>query len=128
MGRMAQAVALRPTETRELQRDLAGALSGDEAAARRYARRWQALVDELLREHPEAPAAAGPILDHVALTAPFDPSGPVHALVSAARDIIDDVHVRSPAGTALPLPDALDYERFARAVLTELSGAGTGLE
>ncbi|HEY7477090.1 MAG TPA: helix-turn-helix domain-containing protein [Actinomycetota bacterium] len=125
---MAQALAVRLTGVGELERDLAGAVSGDEAAARRYARRWHALVDELLREHPDAAAAAGPILDHVALTAPFDPSGPVHALVSAARGIIDDVHVRSHAGSALPLPDALDYERFARAVLTELSGAGTGLE
>lgn len=117
--------------TIDVTRALPAALRGDEASARQYAREWHALVGQLLRDHPEVPAAAGDVLDHVALTAPFDPSGPLHALMSAADGIIGGMSPRvavAATATALELPDQLDYQRFARVVLAELSGAGTGLE
>lgn len=101
------------------------ALLGDEAAGRRYARAWCRLVQALVPD--DAPAAAVVVLDHLALTAPFDPGGPGHALVSVAAGIIGPVPV--PADThAAPLPEALDYQRFSRTVFAEISGAGTGLE
>jgi hypothetical protein len=114
----------------ELARWLPDALRGDERAARRYARAWRDLVVALLAEHPEAPAAAAPVLDHLALTAPFDPAGPQHALMSAASGIISGM---TPPGRPSPaaiatLPDTADYQRFSRYVLLEISGAGTGLE
>lgn len=69
------------------------------------------------------------MLDHVALTAPFDTAGPIGALVSAASGIIPDMEVPTIARTArTALPGSVDYQRFARVVLAELSGAGTGLE
>lgn len=114
--------------TVDVTRALPAALRGDEASARQYAREWHALVRQLLDAHPEAPAATGDVLDHVALTAPFDPSGPLHALMSAADGIIGGMSPHVAATTALELPDQLDYQRFARVVLAELSGAGTGLE
>jgi hypothetical protein len=68
------------------------------------------------------------VLDHLALTAPFAPGGPIAALVSAARGIIADVPpLPTDAGPAT-LPDPVAYQRFSRVVLLELSGAGTGLE
>jgi transcriptional regulator with XRE-family HTH domain len=108
--------------------DLQAALAGDEAAARRYARAWQALVRDLLAGCAGAPAAAADVLDHLALTAPFAPGGPLRALMSAATGIIPTMADSVPSTPALQLPDTLDYQRFAHVVLQELSGAGTGLE
>lgn len=106
---------------------LAGALRGDEAAARRFARAWRRLVRELAGDRPVEPAALD-VLDHLALTAPFAVSGPIAALVSAAHGIIADVPpLPTDAGPAT-LPDPVTYQRFSRVVLLELSGAGTGLE
>jgi len=119
-------VATAPTI--DVTRALPAALRGDEASARQYAREWHALVRDLLHDHAEAPPAAADILDLVALTAPFDPAGPLHALMSAADGIIGGMSPPVPATVALELPDQLDYQRFARVVLAELSGAGTGLE
>jgi transcriptional regulator with XRE-family HTH domain len=108
--------------------DLPAALTGDEAAARRYARAWRALVRELLATGAGAPAAAGDVLDHLALTAPFAPGGPLGALMSAAAGIMPATTGTVPSTAPLELPDSLDYQRFARIVLQELSGDGTGLE
>lgn len=108
--------------------DLLAALGGDEAAARRYARAWQALVRDLLAGCAGAPSAAANVLDHLALTAPFAPGGPLRALMSAAGGIIPAMTGSVPATAPLQLPDTLDYQRFCRTVLQELSGAGTGLE
>jgi hypothetical protein len=113
--------------TVDLTEPLPAALRGDEAAARSYARRWRRHVRDLLRDRPGAPASTPDVLDLVALTAPFDPAGPLHALVSAADAIIGGM-TPPPATTPLELPDPLDYQRFTRVVLAELSGAGTGLE
>ena len=107
---------------------LAPALAGDEAATRRYARAWHALVRELLATRAGAPAAAADVLDHLALSAPFAPGGPLRALMSAATGIMPDMTRSVPSTPPLELPDTLDYQRFARVVLQELSGAGTGLE
>jgi hypothetical protein len=107
---------------------LAAALRGDEASARRYARAWRHAVRELLASRPELPGSAADVLEHVALTAPFAPGGPVAALVSAAAGIIPDMTVPASTGAPARLPDPLDYQRFSRVVLQELSGAGTGLE
>ncbi|HVF07769.1 MAG TPA: hypothetical protein VNC60_04250 [Actinomycetota bacterium] len=106
------------------------ALRGDERAARRYARAWQDLVATIIAEHPEASAGAAAILDHVALTAPFDPAGPRHALMSAASGIIPGMDSPGPSrrATITSLPATVDYQRFSRYVLSEISGAGTGLE
>lgn len=114
----------------EIVRWLPDALRGDERAARRYARAWRDLVAALLAEHPEAPAAAAPVLDHLALTAPFDPAGPQHALMSAASGIISGMALSAPPPRAAitTLPGTADYQRFSRYVLSEVSGAGTGLE
>ncbi len=101
------------------------ALAGDEAAGRRYARAWRRLVHAVVPD--DSPAAAAVILDHLALTAPFDPGGPARALVSVASGIIGPVPIATDTGPA-PLPQALDYQRFSRTVLAEISGAGTGLE
>ena len=106
---------------------LPAALAGDEEAARAYARSWRRLVRDVLSEHPDAPASAASILDHVALTAPFDPAGPLHALMSVAEGIIGPMPP-PPVTAAVDTPSTLDYERFARTVLHELTGAGTGLE
>ncbi len=114
----------------ELVRWLPDALGGDERAARRYARAWRDLVAALIAEHPEASAVATPVLGHVALTAPFDPAGPQHALMSAASGIIPGMASPAPPprATITTLPDRADYQRFSRYVLSEVSGAGTGLE
>jgi hypothetical protein len=108
--------------------ELPAAIAGDEAATRRYARAWHALVEDLLANRTGAPSVAADVLDHVALTAPFFPGGPLRALVSAASAIMPSMTGSSPATAPLVLPDTLDYQRFARVVLRELSGAGTGLE
>ncbi len=48
--------------------------------------------------------------------------------MSAAAAIIPAMTISFPVTPAMQLPDSLDYQRFARVVLRELSGAGTGLE
>jgi transcriptional regulator with XRE-family HTH domain len=123
----------------ELQRWLEPALRGEERAARRYARAWRLLVRSVLeQEAPDAPAAAGRVLEHLALTAPFSPwvaargpaDGSLAAVVSELRGMLPGM-TPLPAprvSTAAPLPDDLDYTRFSRFVLLELSGAGTGLQ
>jgi hypothetical protein len=108
--------------------ELPAALSGDDAAARRYARAWHELVLEVLATRPGAPPAAADVLDHVALTAPFATGGPVRALMSAASGIMPSMARSAPPTVRLALPDVLDYQRFARAVLQELSSTGTGIE
>ena len=126
---MATAARLLAPDTRDaLLAELPAAISGDEAAARRYARAWHALVVELLADHPDVPSTAADVLDHVALTAPFFSGGALRALVSAAATIIPSMTGSFPAIAPVELPDTLDYQRFVRAVLRELSGAGTGLE
>jgi hypothetical protein len=125
----ATATRLDPELASEVERWLPAALSGDERAARRYARAWHELVRAICSDHPGAPASAVDVLDHLALTAPFDPAGPIGALVSAASGIIPDMDVQTIPRTARKrLPGSVDYQRFARVVLAELSGAGTGLE
>ncbi|MGZ8656881.1 MAG: helix-turn-helix domain-containing protein [Actinomycetota bacterium] len=126
-------IDLDPDAVDDLLAALPAALAGDEAAARRYARAWHALVREVVERDPQAPPATTTVLDHVALTAPFAPGGPVAALLSAAAGIIEgmDAPVSVATRSAAPgatLPDPLSYQRFERVVLQELSGAGTGLE
>jgi hypothetical protein len=111
----------------QMERALPRALRGEAAAARRYARAWRALVRALLASH-DAGAAAADVLDRVALTAPFHADGPVRALMSAAGGIIPGMRTPSTAAPPAPLPEPLAYERFALAVLRELSGEDTGLE
>jgi len=95
-----------------------------------YARAWRHLVDFMIAEHSQAPAGAAAILDHVALTAPFDPAGPRHAVMSVAAGIIPGMaSPGAPSRVAIAtLPDTAGYQRFSRYVLSEISGAGTGLE
>ena len=123
------AIAVPEAPEARIQRHVRDALTGDERAARAYARAWRGLVDALLAEHPEAPGGAREVLNHLALVAPFDPAGLVVALMSAASGIISGVAPPTavPVGSA-EVPEALDYRRFSRFVLLELSGAGTGLE
>jgi hypothetical protein len=113
----------------EVERWLPTALVGDERAARRYARAWHELVRAICSSDPRAPASAVDVLDHMALTAPFNPDGPLRALVSVASGIMPGMDVPTIPRTARKAPPAsVDYQRFARVVLAELSGAGTGLE
>jgi hypothetical protein len=119
---------LAPDSRSAVLAELPAAIAGDDGAARRFARAWHALVVELLADRPEAPSTAADVLDHVALTAPFLPGGPLRALVSAAAGIIPSMTGSAPAIAPLELPDTLEYRRFARAVLRELSGTGSGLE
>ena len=120
---------LDPEVASEVERRLEAALAGDERAARRYARAWHQLVRTICSDHPGAPASAVDVLDHLALTAPFDPAGPIGALVSVAAGIMPGMDVSTIPRTARKaLPASVDYQRFARVVLAELSGAGTGLE
>ena len=120
---------LDPEFASEVERWLPAALAGEERAARRYARAWRELVRAICSDHPGAPASAVDVLHHLALTAPFDPAGPIGALVSAASAIIPDMDVPTIPRTArTALPGSVDYQRFVRVVLAELSGAGTGLE
>ncbi len=126
---IATAIRLDPKLVADVRRWLPAALAGDEQAARRYARAWRALVRTFLAEDPEAPPAAAEVLDHLALTGPFDPEGPFQALVSVATGIIPSMAlVTAPrvARSALPRPE--NYARFARTVVAELCGAGTGLD
>jgi hypothetical protein len=126
---MATATRLLDPDTRDaVLAELPAAIAGDDAAARRYARAWHALVEELLADRPGVSSTAADILDHVAITAPFSPRGPLQALVSATAGIIPSMTGSFPATAPFELPDPLDYQRFARVVLRELSGAGTGLE
>lgn len=111
---------------RDMERALPRALRGEAAAARRYAKAWRGLVRALLASHA-AGAAAADVLDHVALTAPFHPEGPIHALLSAASGIIGGMRPSAVSSSPAPLPAPLDYERFALAVLHELSGPGSEL-
>ena len=111
---------------REVERALPKALRGEAAAARRYARAWRGLVRSLLTSH-DAAAAAADVLDHVALTAPFHPDGPIQALLSAATGIIEGMRSPSVSSAPAPVPTPLHYERFTVAVLDELSGRGSDL-
>jgi hypothetical protein len=111
---------------REVERALPRALRGEAAAARRYAKAWRALVRSLLATR-DAGAAAADVLDHVALTAPFHPDGPLQALLSATSGIIEDMRPSAVSSPPAPLPAPLDYERFTLAVLQELSGPGQEL-
>lgn len=112
----------------EVSRRLPLALRGDGAACIAYARTWRRLVAELLAPYPDAPAGAAGVLERLALTAPFEPEGPLRALVSVAAGIIPGME--APAATRTPPappPDPVDLARFTRLVLAELIGAGTGL-
>src|SRR5205809_928966 len=86
----------------ELQQALPAALAGDEDAARRYARAWHQLVLQLVGSASRAPASAVEVLDRLSLTAPFDPLGPIHALMSVASTIIGDMDQR-PAVRSSPV-------------------------
>ncbi len=111
---------------REVERSLPRALRGEPAAARRYARAWRELVRSLLASQ-DAAAAAADVLDHVALTAPFHPDGPIRALLSAAAGIIPGMRPSAVSSPPASLPAPIQYERFALAVLDELSGRGSEL-
>lgn len=111
---------------REVERALPKALRGEAAAARRYARAWRGLVRSLLASH-EAAAAAADVLDHVALTAPFHPDGPIQALLSAAAGIIRGMRSSPVTSAPAPIPAPLHYERFTLTVLDELAGHGSDL-
>jgi hypothetical protein len=111
---------------REVERALPRALRGEAAAARRYARAWRGLVRTLLSTH-DAAATAADVLDHLALTAPFHPDGPINALLSAAAGIISDMRPSAIPSPPASLPAPLEYERFTVAVLQELSGPGSEL-
>jgi len=112
----------------ELQQALPTALAGDEGAARRYARAWHQLVLLLVGSRNRSPASAVEVLDRLSLTAPFDPLGPIHALMSVAATIIGDMGQRSSIRSSpVILPNAIDFDGFTRAVLDELAGAGSAL-
>jgi len=110
----------------EVERALPRALRGEAAAARRYTAAWRGLVRALLASS-DAAAAAADVLDHLALTAPFHPDGPINALLSAAAGIISGMHPSAVSSPPAPLPAPLEYERFAVAVLHELSGPSSDL-
>lgn len=112
----------------ELQLTLPAALAGDEDAARRYARAWHQLVLGLVGSRSRSPASAVEVLDRLSLTAPFDPLGPINALMSVAASIIDHMGQRSSIRSSpVILPVAIDFDGFTRAVLDELSDAGSTL-
>jgi len=112
----------------ELQQALPAALAGDEDAARRYARAWHQLVLQLVGSASRAPASAVEVLDRLSLTAPFDPLGPIHALMSVALTIIGDMDQRPAVGSSpVILPASIDFDGFTRAVLDELAGAGSAI-
>lgn len=120
---------LDPKLSAEVLQCLPTALAGDERAGRRYARAWRELVRAIVSDRPRVPPSAPDVLEHLALTAPFDPGGPLRALVSVAAGIIPDMEpVTIPRTAPVALPRSLDYRRFARAVLAELSRGGSGLE
>jgi DNA-binding transcriptional regulator YiaG len=112
----------------ELQQALPAALAGDEDAARHYARAWHQLVLQLVGSASRAPASAVEVLDRLSLTAPFDPLGPMDALMSVASTIIGDMnHPPSARSSSVTLPASIDFDGFTRAVLDELSGAGSAI-
>ena len=112
----------------ELQQALPAALAGDEDAARRYARAWHQLVLQLIGSASRVPASAVEVLDRLSLTAPFDPLGPMNALMSVASTIIGDMNRRpSVRSSPVTLPASIDFDGFTRAVLDELSGAGSAI-
>jgi hypothetical protein len=124
----ATATRLDPELSAEVRRWLPAALAGDEGASRRYARAWRELVRTICSDHPDAPSSAARVLDHLALTAPFEPAGPLRTLVSVATRIIPGMGATIIPRGARTAPAALvDYERFATAVLAELAGAGEDL-
>src|SRR5512133_4373416 len=98
----------------ELQQALPAALAGDEDAARRYARAWHRSVLQLVGSASRAPASAVEVLDRLSLTAPFDPLGPIHALMSVASTIIDDMNQRPSARSSPVTLPAIDFDGFAR--------------
>ena len=112
----------------EVQQAFPAALAGDEDAARRYARAWHRLVLQLAGSASRTPASAVEVLDRLSLTAPFDPLGPIHALMSVASTIIGDMNQRpSVRSSPVILPASIDFDGFTRAVLDELSGAGSAI-
>ena len=120
---------LDPKLSAEVLRWMPAALAGDERAGRRYVRAWRGLVRAIVSERPGVPPSAPDVLDHLALTAPFDPAGPLRALVSVAARIIPGMEpVTIPRAAPTAVPRSLDYRRFARIVLAELSRTGSGLE
>jgi DNA-binding transcriptional regulator YiaG len=110
----------------EVERALPKALRGEAAGARRYAKAWQGLVRALLTSR-DAGTAAADVLDHLALTAPFHPDGPINALLSAAAGIISGMRPSPVSSSSAPLPAQLQYERFSLAVLHELSRPSSDL-
>jgi hypothetical protein len=125
----ATALRLDPATVAEIELALPLALRGDEAAGRRYAQAWRRAVRELLEPYPDTPDSAVAVLEHLALTAPFGSEGALGALVSVAATIIPGMQAptvtsRPPA----PPPEPIALARFIRLVLSELEGAGTGLE
>jgi hypothetical protein len=125
----ATAMRLDAETSAEVRRSLPLALRGDEAACLSYARAWRRLVAEILAPYPDAPAAASGVLERLAVTAPFAPEGPFRALVSVAAGIIPGMEASTTTrARPAPPPDPIDLARFTRLVLTELVGAGTGLE
>jgi hypothetical protein len=121
------AVRLDAERSAEALRWLAPALEGDEAAARAYAIAWRDLVRDLAGEDLDPPWALE-ILDHLALTAPFEPEGPLRALVSVAAGMLPGMEIAAPPASPAALPRAVDYRRFARIVRSELSRGRTDLE
>lgn len=120
-------VRLDPRLEAEVLRWLPHALEGDERATRRYARAWRKLVRTLSREQPDAPTSTVAVLDHFALTAPFDPEGPLRALASVATAIIPGMEVTTTV-PAQGAARAADYRRFSNVVLSELADPGSGIE
>ena len=113
----------------EVMRWLPGALAGNERSARRYARAWRELVGSIVAEHPEAPPSATDVLEHLALTAPFDPGGPLRELVSVATRIIPGMKGATIPRTSRTAPwEATDLRGFARAVLIETGRPTSDLE
>jgi hypothetical protein len=123
------AMRLDPRLCSDVVRWLPAALAGNERSPRRYARAWRELVGTIVAEHPDAPPSTVDVLEHLALTAPFDPDGPLRELVSVAAGIIPEMRDATIPRTRRPgRPPATDFRGFARAVLIELGRAGSGLE
>ena len=123
------ATRLDPALCAEVTRWVPTALAGNERAARRYARAWRELVRTIVAEHPDAPPSTPDVLEHLALTAPFDPDGPLRELVSVAAGIIPEMKGATiPRMRRATLPATTDFRSFARAVLIELARPGSDLE
>lgn len=122
------AARLDPALSAEVTRWLPPALAGNERAARRYARAWRGLVGAIVADHPDAPPSTTEVLEHLALTAPFDPGGPLRELVSVATSIIPEMKGATLPRTAPPArPAATDLRAFARAVLIEIGRPASDL-